>query len=1481
MPLRINQQISDPKGLTELLHRLIAALSVFSGERRIDDRYKFFLDKDFTADGSTNYHSDTPIYVDPLAVEPGTDPQTFTLIDVLKIIQAIFNVLNSEEFRTYANKDEVAYQEFYKERKDAKENYFDKKRHEIQERTGAPEYRQKELIEIAEKLLEVLGVLTAPIIVEEKPERIDRDNRIPQWLEDIDRAPFRKNWEPIKEVFSVDGETGFLEVAYAKFKDIKDENTFPGIALKNGEVVSLVALRKFLNKWAKDIIDEDVEISRLFPKRKIFIERMEDFEFFPDNSRIVAQKDLEHFQDLDPIAIKAFKELLVKQLEKFKKKKPEEEINLAASAAEDGESESPDEPNKEPLPKTPEEAAKLKDEIIAYQKHIQIEAVRVEVIARNFVLRLNNFPLNMPTDLANSDAFRYMEREISSEILELLNRDPHALDDENRRSIVIHSFLFRLMANPKFQTYLALLKDKYASIEANKLPNLDEKQKTEFKIQFIENLNKEHNGNVEDVLEEIYANIKVDAIPNLTPAQKAALTKQLAARLSKNHTLNIDLFLAEANAALSISQLIQLTAAEQLALKQILTDQLLSNPNADVNTLLVNGFAALRASQFPNITPEQEAAVIQSILPKLTRNSLDHIDDILNESYAALIAANIPDIDPKQKEQLRQQLIDTLSQNPHANINQIISRFAQVMEKGADLPNKDFDPKNLSKAHFAELLTQYYKLSFEEQSEFFDAADLLLFMRISPDRVLRFTPDQFDKIFGKGFSKLPLDQQNELAQLLNSYLLLRRQWFEKEYNSNSISQSQDAVLGDRPLTDDELKLLLARKEQFKNIGLDPKHFVRAAILTPTQLDSFVESGAGEGAATDKAADILQQERKEMYAAMLQNLIAEEDEEFAKQLAIATGIQIAADGILTSSQKATLRMYLESSADLSPFEMESGIVLDDQNQVIRTEAQAEQAYTSGSTPKPGVTALKALTDEGAALIGGAAISAVLPGVGFLIPKKLQQDLGKIIVVGGTVAAGSAVAAIGEVASALGSLGVVGAGGAVGGLFGTVAGFAVGGPFGAILGGIGGGLAGAGGTAAAQSGVLGNIVGGSGSGITAQGAFGASGAGGAVPANVAGLGGNLAKLGNAATRLITATPAGASVAAFVGITALGTVVAYSTYQVAFLPPKIIYSQSTVVNKYVALSKTADPNTAPNPTSTTPVTYTIKIDAKEGYKIEITNISDVSTVALKNKSAPVPTVNAPTIDPKVTLDSAATDGSNSKTIQYQQSFDNKFTDALVTNTVQVTFNATGNGTTISDSTTAQASVCFGDCPKPASGCWPTTGKIGQNPFGPFDHNNYGEDAFDIMAPIGTPIYAPFPGNVCAANDDGYWSDDGVSGGGYGNMLTLVTDSSAGNYKFTFGHLSKYADGLVAGNCSGGSGLHVNAGDLIGYVGTSGHSSGPHLHYQVGPEKNKNRTSVLRTLIPPADKDILYVYGKADPPVVSCYDTRSTSNTGGAAFK
>ena len=84
------------------------------------------------------------------------------------------------------------------------------------------------------------------------------------------------------------------------------------------------------------------------------------------------------------------------------------------------------------------------------------------------------------------------------------------------------------------------------------------------------------------------------------------------------------------------------------------------------------------------------------------------------------------------------------------------------------------------------------------------------------------------------------------------------------------------------------------------------------------------------------------------------------------------------------------------------------------------------------------------------------------------------------------------------------------------------------------------------------------------------------------------------------------------------------------------------------------------------------------------------------------------------------------------------------------------------------------------------------------------------DMAAAYGTTVRAARTGCVSSASGNGLWN------GGFGNRVVI---SSGGGLSVIYAHLSSVA--VDSGDC-------VQAGDVIGYVGSTGNSTGPHLHFQ-----------------------------------------------------
>jgi murein DD-endopeptidase MepM/ murein hydrolase activator NlpD len=101
------------------------------------------------------------------------------------------------------------------------------------------------------------------------------------------------------------------------------------------------------------------------------------------------------------------------------------------------------------------------------------------------------------------------------------------------------------------------------------------------------------------------------------------------------------------------------------------------------------------------------------------------------------------------------------------------------------------------------------------------------------------------------------------------------------------------------------------------------------------------------------------------------------------------------------------------------------------------------------------------------------------------------------------------------------------------------------------------------------------------------------------------------------------------------------------------------------------------------------------------------------------------------------------------------------------------------------------------------------------------------DYAAPVGTPVYSIGDGVIVQT---GY-------NGGAGNMVKIKHNSV---YSTVYMHLSKYANGIRQG-------VYVKQGDVIGYVGSTGLSTGPHLDFRF--YKNGSPVDPLKVEAPPVE--------------------------------
>jgi murein DD-endopeptidase MepM/ murein hydrolase activator NlpD len=99
---------------------------------------------------------------------------------------------------------------------------------------------------------------------------------------------------------------------------------------------------------------------------------------------------------------------------------------------------------------------------------------------------------------------------------------------------------------------------------------------------------------------------------------------------------------------------------------------------------------------------------------------------------------------------------------------------------------------------------------------------------------------------------------------------------------------------------------------------------------------------------------------------------------------------------------------------------------------------------------------------------------------------------------------------------------------------------------------------------------------------------------------------------------------------------------------------------------------------------------------------------------------------------------------------------------------------------------------------------------------------EGVDFGASMGTPIHAAGAGVIDIAGRHG----------GYGNTIVIKHNEK---FKTLYGHMSRFADGIRRG-------VRVNQGQVIGYVGSTGRSTGPHLHYEVRIKDKPTNPMLIR---------------------------------------
>jgi murein DD-endopeptidase MepM/ murein hydrolase activator NlpD len=109
------------------------------------------------------------------------------------------------------------------------------------------------------------------------------------------------------------------------------------------------------------------------------------------------------------------------------------------------------------------------------------------------------------------------------------------------------------------------------------------------------------------------------------------------------------------------------------------------------------------------------------------------------------------------------------------------------------------------------------------------------------------------------------------------------------------------------------------------------------------------------------------------------------------------------------------------------------------------------------------------------------------------------------------------------------------------------------------------------------------------------------------------------------------------------------------------------------------------------------------------------------------------------------------------------------------------------------------------------------------------HGWNAVDLGPARGTPIHAAANGVVIVARSNGVWN------GGYGNYVVITHDNGT---QTLYGHMRSVITSV---------GQSVSSGQIIGYVGSTGESTGPHLHFEVRGAANPFRNCRVGSICSP----------------------------------
>ncbi len=289
----------------------------------------------------------------------------------------------------------------------------------------------------------------------------------------------------------------------------------------------------------------------------------------------------------------------------------------------------------------------------------------------------------------------------------------------------------------------------------------------------------------------------------------------------------------------------------------------------------------------------------------------------------------------------------------------------------------------------------------------------------------------------------------------------------------------------------------------------------------------------------------------------------------------------------------------------------------------------------------------------------------------------------------------------------------------------------------------------------------------------------------------------------------------------------------------------------SEYVTIEKRAfiagcPENKCENPAFPIKVEYTITITPKGNYTIQVLDATDTLKVNHSEKAweehegkkpPTVPERIKKLADFPELYEEMVIEPGGSVILTYSETLDSNYNHSSVLNTFDLKVFAKDSQTGVegTDNAITGEVIYIGDYSQGA-GCWPASGTITQLPGGSYSHGRV--DAFDIANTEGTTIFTPFSGKACPGNLDEKYG-----------IHVVLSETDVGT--FVFSHLRS-------------SNIHscteVVAGEVLGQMGTTGFSSGPHLHFELRGSAPNSGT--LPSLMPDGTSV------KVNDPVRTCYE-------------